>query len=260
MNKILSTVLGASLISVGLVAGAATDAFAGGNGNGNGNGGGGNPNSGGDTTTSNTTTSLSCGNMFEGTVADVKEIYPTYLGCEGPISGNDSNSQSTVEGLSLWDWKTGVGDIGWNNKDLYKTDVDEEYANGPTSVTSELLNYTLDIVGGKGGSEGTVTFDKDVNRRFAMVLKTSTEWSAYFFDGILEDTVLDWNTMGVALNGSGNAGKGLSHVSFYVSDIEVALRDEKNKPPKVYVPEPSAIVGLAFLGGGMFLSRRRKSS
>lgn len=249
MKKVLSTLLGASLMSVGLIAVSAPDAFAKpGNGGGNGN-------SGGDTTTSDTTTSLSCGNMFEGTVAEVQKIYPTYLGCEGPISGNDSNSQSTVEGLSFF---SEANSIGWGNKDLYKTDVDEEYANGPTSVTSDLLNYTLDIVGGKGGNEGTVTFDQDVNRRFAMVLKTSTKWSAYFFDGILEDTVLDWNTLGVSTNKG--QGQGLSHVSFYVSDIEVALRDQKNKESKVYVPEPSAILGLAFLGGGMFLSRRRKSS
>jgi len=255
MKKVLSKVLGASLMSVALVAVSATDAFA----KPGGGGGGGKPGGGGGDTTSDTTTGLSCENMFDvdNVFSDIAPYTGTYLGCEGVFDGNDSNSQSTVEGLNLWGNATS---IGWNNKDLYKTDVDEEYANGPTSVTSDLLNYTLDIVGGKGGSEGTVTFDADVNRRFAMVVKTSTKWSAYFFDGILEGTVLDWNTMGVALNGSGNAGKGLSHLSFYVSDVEVALREEANKPVKVYVPEPSAIVGLAFLGGGMFLSRRRKSS
>jgi hypothetical protein len=256
MKKVLSTVLGASLMSVGLLGVSATDAFAN---NGNGNGGNGNGNAGGGDTTSETTTSLSCDNMFKvnNVYSDVVTYTGTYLGCEGAFAGNDSNSQSTVEGLNLWGNATS---IGWNNRDLYKIDVESEYANGTKSVTSSLLNYTLDIAGGPGGNKGTVTFDKDVNRRFAMVVKTQNSWSSYFFDGIMKDTVLDWNTMGVALDGSGTAGKDISHLSFYVSEIEVALREEENKPPKVYVPEPSAVLGLAFLGGGMFLSRRRKSS
>jgi len=249
MKKVLSTLLAASLMSVGFVAASATDAFAK-----PGNGGGPNSGGGGDTGTS-----LSCDNMFDvdNIYSDIAPYTGTYLGCEGPLSGNDSNSRSTVEGLSFFN---GATSIGWGNKDLYKIDVDEEYGGGANSVTSDLLNYTLDIDGGPGGNNGTVTFDEDVNRRFAMVLKTSTKWSSYFFDGIEKGTVLDWNTMGVALDGSGKAGKDLSHVSFYVSDIEAAIREEEDKPVKVYVPEPSAIVGLAFLGGGMFLSRRRKSS
>ncbi|MGD1805687.1 PEP-CTERM sorting domain-containing protein [Dapis sp. BLCC M126] len=243
MKSVLSTVLATSLMSIGLVGVSATDAFA----------------KGGPNKSDDSSTSVSCENMFnvDNVYSNIAPYTGTYLGCERGTTKNDSNSQSEVEGLSLWDNE--VTSIGWDNKDLYKIDVDSEYNNGPTSVESNLLNYTLDIVGGGGGSEGTVTFDENVNYQFAMVLKTSTEWSAYFFDGIEKGTVLDWNTMGVALDGSGNAGKGLSHISFYVSDVYVDLNNNMNYEPKVRVPEPSSIAALAFIGGGMFLSRRRQS-
>jgi hypothetical protein len=234
MNKVLSTILGASLMSVGLIAVSAPDAFA------KPGGGGGKPGGGGGETTTNA-------------VCDVDNIFSdiaTYTGCEGAFSGNDSNSLTEV--ANLFASGASIND-GWAKNDAYKIDIDEEYSEG---VTTEY--YKMFGLSGEDGNQGKVEFLKDVEHEFAIVLKTSTNWSAYMFDGIEAGTVLDWNTLGVSTNNG--KGRGLSHLSFYVSDIEVALREEENKPPKVYVPEPSAVLGLAFLGGGMFLSRRRKSS
>jgi hypothetical protein len=206
MNKILSTVLGASLMSVGLVAVSATDAFA----------------------------SESC---------DVNNIFSdiaTYTGCEGAFSGNDNTSE--VNNLF---------------KDVYNSNASVSFSD-KLDASSGSTDW-FRITNNNDKNEGTIEFLEDIDYKFSFVLKASNSWSSYFFDGIEKGTVLDFDTAGVSQNRRGVA-QGLSHATLYVSDIEVALREEANKPVKVYVPEPSAIVGLAFLGGGMFLSRRRKSS
>lgn len=59
-----------------------------------------------------------------------------------------------------------------------------------------------------------------------------------------------------ALKDVGRLEVNYNNISGAISKIEL----QQYHKPKVYVPEPSAVVGLAFLGGGMFLSRRRKSS
>jgi hypothetical protein len=207
MKKVLSTVLGASLMSVGLVAVSATDAFA----------------------------SQSC---------DVNNIFSdiaTYTGCEGAFSGNDDENEVNNIFKDVYDSNTSVS---------FSDKLD---ASSGSTDWFKITNKNNDK------NNGQIEFLKDVNYKFGFVLKASNSWSSYFFDGITKGTVLDFDTAGVSQNRRGVA-QDLSHATMYVSDIEVALRDEKNKPPKVYVPEPSAVLGLAFLGGGMFLSRRRKSS
>lgn len=206
MKKVLSKVLGASLMSVGLVGVSATDAFASG--------------------------SCDVDNIFSGIA--------TYTGCEGAFSGNDNESE--VNNLF---------------EDVYNSDASVSLSN-KLDAGSGSTDW-FEITNNGAGNDGEITFLKDIDYKFSFVLKASNKWSSYFFDGIEAGTVLDFNTAGVSQNGRGVA-QGLSHATLYVSDIEAAIREEENKPVKVYVPEPSAIVGLAFLGGGMFLSRRRKSS
>jgi len=225
MKKVLSKVLGASLISVGLLGVSATDAFAN-NGNGNGNG-----NSGGN---DDTTTNVDCN------VNNIFSNIATYTGCEGAFSGNDD-----------------AGEVNNLFKDVYNSNASVSFSD-KLDASSGSTDW-FKITNNGAGNDGTIEFLKDVNYKFSFVLKASNSWSSYFFDGITKGTVLDFDTAGVSQNGNGTA-QGLSHGTMYVSDIEVALRDEKNKDSKVYVPEPSAVLGLAFLGGGMFLSRRRKSS
>jgi hypothetical protein len=177
MKKVLSTVLGASLMSVGLVALSATDAFAK-----PGGGGGGKPGGGGGDTTSNA-------------VCDVDNIFSniaTYTGCEGAFDGNDSNSLTEVANLFA---SGAIINDNWAKNDAYKIDIDEEYSEG---VTTEY--YKMFGLGGEDGNQGKVEFLKDVEQEFAIVLKTSTNWSAYMFDGIEAGTVLDWNTLGVSTN------------------------------------------------------------
>ncbi len=225
MKKVLSTILGASLMSVGLVAVSAPDAFAGPKGD----KGGGKP--GGD------------GGGQTGQTCNVNNIFNSVLSaenCSGSFGGNDKAND--VENLF---------------QDLY-----DENASVTSSKKLDASSGSTDwfrITNNSAGNDGKIEFLQDIDYKFSFVLKASNTWSSYFFDGIEAGTILDFTTAGVSQNGGGSAAA-LSHATMYVSDIEVALREEANKPPKVYVPEPSAVLGLAFLGGGMFLSRRRKSS
>lgn len=217
MKKVLSTVLGASLMSVGLVGVSATGAFAA-------------PPGGGQT----------------GQTCDVDNIFSGALTaeyCEGSFSGNDKANDVKNLFQDLYDSSASV--TSSVKADDYDGDVD----------TSLFRIWSPD----GDDSVGKIEFKQDIDYKFSFVLKAGNTWSSYFFDGIEAGTILDFTTAGVSKNGNGSAAA-LSHATMYVSDIEVALREEENKPPKVYVPEPSAVVGLAFLGGGMFLSRRRKSS
>ncbi len=210
MKKVLSTVLAASLMSVGFVAASATDAFA------------------------NGQTGQSC---------DVDNIFSSALtadDCKGSFGGNDKKRD--VEALF---------------QDLYDENASVTFSN-KLDASSGSTDW-FKITNNSAENEGQIEFLKDIDYKFSFVLKAANTWSSYFFDGIEEGTIFDFTTAGVSQNGNGVAA-GLSHATLYVSDIERAIREDDDKPVKVYVPEPSAIVGLAFLGGGMFLSRRRKSS
>ena len=128
---------------------------------------------------------------------------------------------------------------------------------GFTIDNLEFIDYDL---GEANDNLYLTAYDKDNNTRQFDIADFGTRlynpnangdnsiWS-FDFDqsaaGALEDV---WK-LDVNYNGISGA---ISKIEF-----EQYIEDQK---PKAYVPEPSAIVGLAFLGGGMFLSRRRKSS
>ncbi|HEY9298621.1 MAG TPA: hypothetical protein VIQ31_20135, partial [Phormidium sp.] len=97
-----------------------------------------------------------------------------------------------------------------------------------------------------GDNIGDWSLDKALSSgTFVLSLKTSNDYSAYLFKGIdFATTGLQgvFNTIGVALNGSGNAGKELSHASLFVADV--------NEPPVTSVPEPATLMGLGLVASG----------
>ncbi len=221
MKSVLSTILAASVTSIGLVGVSTTDALAKG------------------PKDKETEANIFCTDLDFSSIS-------TYTGCQR-FTGNDSNQLGDVAGMFENGAKINYGDDkNWFYNDDYKIDIDEEYSD--PGVATEFYKLTL-----TEENAGTVEFLQDVDYEFSLVLKTSTNWSAYMFDGIAKGTILDINTLGVSTNKG--QGRAFSHVSFYVSDT---YKDFTAKP-KVRVPEPSSIAALAFIGGGMLLSRRRQS-
>lgn len=84
---------------------------------------------------------------------------------------------------------------------------------------------------------------------FAISLKTANSFSVYYFDlGVEVDSGL-WSTIGTALNGSGRAGRGLSHMSLFIAD--------KGDEPDTKVPEPGMVLGLGLFAAGSLRKLRR---
>ena len=191
--------------------------------------------------------SVSTTDAFANQTCDVDNIFAdiaTYTGCEGAFSGNDNENE--------------VNNIF---KDVYDSNTSVSFSDKLDASSGDTDWFRITNNG--AGNDGQIEFLKDIDYKFSFVLKAGNTWSSYFFDGIEAGTILDFTTAGVSQNGNGSAAA-LSHATLYVSNIEREIQDaideENNKEAKVYVPEPSAMVGLAFLGSGMFLSRRRKSS
>ncbi|MBD2342998.1 PEP-CTERM sorting domain-containing protein [Anabaena subtropica] len=208
-----------------------------GNGNGNGNSNQSSTSNTTTTTTTSTTSSVSC------SVTDVSIGSTQASACKGPFSGNDTGAQSTL----LNDLNQGLFNIGANATwDLVgKSDSSDNFGfeaqNGRSSGTWSL---------GTALGNGPTTF--------VISLKTSTSYSTYLFQDIdFSQTGLTgfFNTIGVALNGSGSQGKDLSHASIFK-----ATYAKLPEPPKVKVPEPTASIGLGIVMGSMLISRRRKSN
>lgn len=86
---------------------------------------------------------------------------------------------------------------------------------------------------------------------FAISLKTAGSFSVYYFDlGKEVDSGL-WKTIGTELNGSGRAGKGLSHLSLFIAD--------KGDEPETKVPEPGMLLGLGLFAAAGSLRKLRKA-
>ena len=112
------------------------------------------------------------------------------------------------------------------------------------------------IDGQNGLSTGKWSLNKAlISGTFVISLKSSTAYSAYLFKDIdFSKTGLEgiFNTIGVALDGSGNAGKALSHASLFVANVPSG--------PSTKVPEPSALMGLGLVLGGMVVARRKSAT
>jgi PEP-CTERM motif len=157
--------------------------------------------------------------------------------CKGPFEGNDTGDKGTL----LDDLKNGLfaTSVGSNVTWTLAGKSDES---NPFLIAQNNLNT------------GTWSLKQPLSSgTFVISLKSSTAYSTYLFKDIdFSKTGLEgiFNTIGVALDGSGNAGKALSHASLFVADVPSG--------PSTKVPEPSAMMGLGLVLGGIVVARRRK--
>ena len=158
--------------------------------------------------------------------------------CKGPFEGNDTGAQSTL-----------LDDL---NKGLFATNLG---SNVEWTLYGKSDESNLFIQPDNGSNVGKWSLEQPLSSgTFVISLKTSTAYSAYLFKDIdFSKTGLEgiFNTIGVALEGNGNAGKALSHASLFVPNVL--------SQPSTKVPEPSALMGLGLVLGGMVVARRRKS-
>ncbi|MBW4446534.1 MAG: PEP-CTERM sorting domain-containing protein [Spirirestis rafaelensis WJT71-NPBG6] len=156
--------------------------------------------------------------------------------CKGPFEGNDTGDKGTLlHALNQGLFASSVG----SNLDWILDGKSDESNLSIQADNSNIGNWSLK----QPLSSGT----------FVISLKSSTAYSAYLFKDIdfskpggLQGI---FNTIGVALNGSGDAGKDLSHASLFVPKVPSG--------PGTKVPEPSALIGLGLVLGGMVVARRK---
>ncbi|MGL5195240.1 MAG: PEP-CTERM sorting domain-containing protein [Chroococcales cyanobacterium] len=156
--------------------------------------------------------------------------------CEGAFSGNDTNS-SLLDDL--------------NSGSLFSSYYDPA-ATWSLAAKSDDAGSWLTAPETTGGTWG-FTLPEVLNQStFVLSLKAANSFSTYLFKDFDFGGVTTWeglfSTLGVSVNGGGNA-QDLSHASLYFAS---------GGSDPAAVPEPAALLGLAVVGGGLSLSRRRK--
>jgi hypothetical protein len=196
MKKLLSTLIGSSLLATGIISTSATSASA---------------------------------------ACSVDNIFSDALTASECYDGTDKNDDAG----DLTGW---LGDIinGGGPDGLGASGDKVEGYNGSNDYFT---------VNSEGGLTGTITFTQTIDSPFSIVLKGSTGWSAYKFDGVTAGDTFDWTMAGVPLNNGGKT-PALSHASLYLTEGGGGVK----------TPEPSLMIGLAVLGGGLVASRLRKSN
>jgi hypothetical protein len=164
--------------------------------------------------------------------------------CEGSVTGNDTGSQGTL--------------LDKLNEGLFKEQIGFDVTWTLAGKSDDKSNDFLTADNGKNTGNWSLKNALSTDT-FVLSLKSGTSYSAYLFTGI-DFSIADnlkgvFNTIGVALDGSGEAGKDLSHASLFVANKALV-----EAPTKRRVPEPSTIVGLGLAIGGIVITRRRKSN
>lgn len=125
---------------------------------------------------------------------------------------------------------------------------------GKTGETTGDLDFQVAGVGNQ--ATGGWTFQNlptGFNADLVISLKTATDWSAYYIKkGTISDfstATLNWNTIGVDLNGKGNAGKDLSHAAVFYANPST---------PNKKVPEPTTGLAMGLLGLGFWRRFRQR--
>ncbi|MBG1244682.1 PEP-CTERM sorting domain-containing protein [Nostoc sp. NZL] len=172
-------------------------------------------------------------------LADISLGGVSATACDGPNAGNDTGAQGTLLpelNNGLFSSFVGTG-VQWTLAG--KSDEPNPFA----------ITAANDFNSGTWGLGTALS-----SNTFVVSLKTSTAYTAYLFKDYDFSQGLTgvFNTIGVALDGSGKAGKDLSHASLFVSNIG------KNPPP-TSVPEPASLLGLGLVASGMVMVRRRRA-
>lgn len=153
--------------------------------------------------------------------------------CAGAFDGNDTGAQGTLltklndEGL----FDSFVGDATWSL--LGKSD------DGSGILTAS-----------NGLASGTWSLLTAITQPFVLSLKAGNSYSAYLFDGTTPITSGTFETLGVSVNGRGNA-QALSHASIFIADV-----DDNGS---VDVPEPATILALGVVAVGGLGALKKKS-
>lgn len=159
--------------------------------------------------------------------------------CRGPLAGNDTGNQGTAEGHldgGLFQSLVGSGDWSLGGK-------------------SDAGSNDYGFFANNNSSRGAWGFRTPFSGSFALSLKAGTSYSLYLFNNVNGFTTGSFNTIGTALNGSGNAGRDLSHASLFVFKPTQPSGGGGGQA----VPEPLTVLGTV-MAAGMGYGIKRKQN
>ncbi|MGK7942327.1 MAG: PEP-CTERM sorting domain-containing protein [Crocosphaera sp.] len=135
-----------------------------------------------------------------------------FTSCTGAFSGNDAQ---------------GGGAVGEAQLNLDYPDYDWMFVDDVDAGSSGTGIFDVGT-----GNSGTLVVDSSVvgGTPFSIALKSSTYYSLYFFDDLGSLTtnndgnyVIEWSTLGVAINDNNGKAKDLSHASLYTTPVPEPL-------------------------------------
>ncbi len=193
-------------------------------------------------------------------------------GRQNRTNGKFSNPGDQGNGSTIkfnFDEDVALGNIEF--LDFDKTDANKIKLTARDVDNEIIAEYTFSRTTGividnvTGATFGNAVNETDVDEAFTADKLTGNPYVEYFLanngleDEAFENSVWDFyfgeelgqvRSLEVNFNGISGAISELTYEKMYSDFLS---------EPKVRVPEPSSIAALAFIGGGMFLSRRRKS-
>jgi len=160
--------------------------------------------------------------------------------CAGSFEGNDSALE-----INNMFGQTGSSVI-W--EEAAKLEIPQDTADGVL-----VIGENLEATAGESGS-WTYTSGDPLSSPFVIILKASSEYSAYLFKGIEDIVEEDTGTFFISFLNNGGLQPALSHISIYSTNSDIPGGGIFGNP----VPLPAALwlFGPALLG---FMGFRRKT-